>query len=137
MIIEISMPGDGKLKQIEIGRFPALDGWEIQAKFIDFAASHDKDYRRAYVLDVLSYCTVKPADIPLKTPQIVDNHLGGWENVQAVFEAALRHNGIDPEKHADKPHFWQAAGAEMATSFIAECTRVLGPALDFFSKAKE
>lgn len=139
MNIEITTP-QGEQKTIIIGEFPALEGWDIQAKFVEFAASHDKDFRRAYTLEVLSYSfveIVKGQNVPLKTSALIDNHLGGWQNIKRVFEETLLHNGIDPATHADQPMFWDKAGAEMATSFIAELTRVFGPALDAITTKSE
>jgi hypothetical protein len=143
MKIEVKKP-DGEKRIIEISQFPALDGWDIQARFIEFAASHDKDFRRAYTLEVLTYAAVDVANgrgngeyVPLKTSAMVNNHLGSWQNVELVFEAILTHNGIDPKTHADRPMFWEKAGAEMATSFISEVSRILGPAINFASNQKE
>lgn len=121
----------GQKRQIKIELFPALDGWEIQQRFIDFAASGDRDFRRAFTLEVLKYAKVVNGeqDIPLTTDALIDNHLQSWQNVQAVFEEVLMHNGIDPKTHADKPHYWADAGAEMAIAFIAEATKLMGPAL--------
>jgi len=130
MNFEITLP-DGTKRAVEISRFPALDGWDIQQRFIEFAASHDKTFRRAYTLEVLAYAVVinNGARIEMKTPQLIDNHLGSWQNVESVFEAILEHNGIDPKTHADRPVFWEKAGAEMATSFAVEITRIMGPAI--------
>jgi hypothetical protein len=138
MNIEITLP-DGKSNTVEIALIPALDGWDIQQRFVEFAASHDKDFRRAYTLEVLSYASVevsKGTFIGLKTSAVIDSHLASWRNVEAVFEAVLIHNGIDPKTHADRPVFWEKAGAEMATSFVSEVTRILGPAIEFASIAK-
>jgi hypothetical protein len=135
MNIEISMPG-GEVKTVSIGQIPALDGWDIQQRFIEFAASSDKELRRAYTLEVLAYAKVLIADreLPLATDALIDNHLGSWQNVQKVFEEVLLQNGIDPKTHADQPHYWAKAGNEMATAFIAEVSLLLGPA---FQKIQE
>lgn len=129
MNIEISMPS-GEIKTVSIGQIPALDGWDIQQRFIEFAASSDKELRRAYTLEVLGYAKVVIADreLPLATDALIDNHLGSWQNVQKVFEEVLLQNGIDPKTHADQPHYWAKAGNEMATAFIAEVSLLLGPA---------
>ncbi len=134
MNFEIKLP-DGGSRTIEVGLFPALDGWDIQQRFVEFAASHDKSFRRAYTLEVLSYATAvnNGARIELKTDSIISNHLGDWKNVERVFEAVLENNGIDPKTHADRPVFWEKAGAEMATAFIAEVSRVMGPAIKLMS----
>lgn len=138
MNLELTHP-DGEKRTIEIGLFPALDGWDIQQRFVEFAASHDKAFRRAYTLEVLAYATAinKGARMELKTAALITNHLGNWQNVERVFEAVLEHNGIDPKTHADRPVFWEKAGAEMATAFIAEVTRIMGPALGMAAKQGE
>jgi hypothetical protein len=123
--------GNGK-RDIEVRKFAAMDGWDIQAKFIEFATSSDRETRRAFTLEVLSYATVHHNDskLPLTTDALIDNHLGSWENVKKVFEEVLMANGIDPKTHADNPNYWQKAGAEMAVAFIAETTKLIGPALE-------
>lgn len=131
MNIEIKTP-KGEVKNIRINHMPALDGWDIQQRFVEFAASHDKDHRKAFTIEVLAYATViisSEVQLPLTTAALIDNHLCSWQNLQRVFEEVLLHNGIDPKTHADQPHYWSKAGAEMATSFIAEVTQLLGPAL--------
>lgn len=136
MNIEITLPS-GEVKSIVIGKFPALDGWDIQQRFIEFAASSDKDVRRAYTLEVLAYAQVVQSSdrtLPLTTNALIDNHLGSWQNVQRVFEEVLQQNGIDPKTHADQPHYWAKAGNEMATSFIAEVSQLLGPAFQMMKQ---
>lgn len=121
-------------RTINIGFFEAFEGWDIQHRFLNFAASQNKDERRAYVMEVLSHASVvipgaaEPAR--LQTAALVDNHLGSWQNIQTVFEAVLRKNGIDPETHANKTKFWSEAGAEMAVAFIAACHELIKPALE-------
>lgn len=122
---------DGNLKFVAVEFFSALDGWEIQLRFLEFAASTDKDFRRAFTMEVLSYAKVLSGETayPLSTDGLINNHLETWANVEAVFEGVLRYNGIEPKTHANKPHFWADAGAEMAIGFIAETTKLMGPAL--------
>lgn len=132
MNIELTTP-QGTIKVISIDKFPAMDGWDIQERFVQFAASHDKDFRREYTMEVLSYAKVVQADggnLPLSTDALIDNHLGSWQNVREVFEAVLQQNGIDPKTHADTPHYWAKAGGEMATAFIAATSELLGPAIN-------
>jgi len=74
-------------------------------------------------------------EIPLTTDALIDNHLQTWENIKAVFEEVLRLNGIDPKTHADKTHYWANAGAEMALAFIAEASKLMGPAMEAFDRA--
>lgn len=131
MNIEIQIPGQG-VREIAIEKFPAMDGWDIQERFIRFAASTDKEFRREYTLEVLSYAKVvmkDGGDLPLSTDALINNHLGSWENVRTVFEEILRQNGIDPKTHADTPHYWSEAGHQMAVAFIAAASELIGPAL--------
>jgi hypothetical protein len=136
MNIEITTP-KGEVKSIIINQFPALDGWDIQQRYVEFAASHDKELRKAYTLEVLGYAAVVMAadrSIPLTTSAMIDNHLCSWQNVQKVFEEVLWQNGIDPATHADNPTYWSKAGAEMATSFLAEVSQLMGPAFQLMNK---
>jgi hypothetical protein len=137
MIIEVVTP-TGQIKSISLEHFPPMDGWEIQNNFVRFAASTDKDFRRAYTMEILSYAKVmldNDKTLPLTTNALIDNHLCDWKNVQIVFEETLRYNGIEPTSHANKSAFWSEAGAEMAISFIAEASKLMGPALEMASKA--
>jgi hypothetical protein len=129
----------GQRRTIRIDKFKAMDGWDIQQKFMEFAASLDKQFRREYTLEVLRYAYVlyNNVEYPLTTEALIDNHLQSWQNVQIVFEAVLLENGIDPKTHADKPAFWSNAGAEMAISFIAEATKLFGPAMKAMEKAQQ
>lgn len=124
---------DGKKRVIVISKFSALDGWDIQSEFVRFAASSDKDFRRAFTVRVLGYAKIliETNEFPLVTDAMVDNHLQKWENVEAVFNAVLKENGIEAETHAMQTKFWSEAGAEIATSFIAEVTALIGPSLQF------
>lgn len=123
----------GRCTQVVVSHFPPLDGWDIQGRFRDFAASKDAAFKRAYTMEILSYATLQFDDgrtLPLSTGALIDNHLESWQNVMLVFEAVLKHNGIDPSTHADKPTYWEEAGALMAISFIAEATKLFGPAIE-------
>lgn len=124
---------DGKKRNVIVNKFSALDGWDIQSDFVKFAASSDKDFRRAFTLRVLSYAKVMidTNEFPLITDAMIDNHLQKWENVEAVFNAVLLENGIEADTHAMKTRFWSDAGAEIAISFMAEVSSLIGPALKF------
>lgn len=134
-MFEIKTPS-GETKFIRILKFAALDGWDIQAKFIEFAASTDREMRREFTMEVLSYAKVMSGEmeIPLSTSALIDNHLQTWPNIEAVFEEVLMVNGIDPKTHADKTHYWANAGAEMALAFIAEASKLMGPAMEAYER---
>lgn len=135
-MFSITLPS-GEQRSIKIDLFKALDGWEIQNKFVDFAASTDKNFRREFTMEVLAYASVINGDreLPLSTDALIDNHLQSWQNVQSVFEEVLMQNGINPKTHAEKPNYWSDAGAEMAVSFIAEAAKLLGPSMQTFEAA--
>ncbi len=126
-------------KQVQLLTFAALDGWEIQKKFIDFAASTDAAFRREFTLEILAYAKIMSGEveIPLTTGALIDNHLQSWQNVKAVFEAVLEHNGIDPKTHADRPEYWANVGSEIAIAFIAEAAKLMGPALYSLNEASK
>jgi hypothetical protein len=122
---------NGSKKYIQITLFSALEGWEFQRRFVEFAASTDADVRRQYTMDVLKFATVVVGsnEIPLSTSALIDNHLETWQNLKDVFEGVLAANGISPESHANQTHFWEKAGQEMAVAFIAEASKMIGPAM--------
>lgn len=121
---------------VRIEKFAALDGWDIQRRFIEFAESPDKDFRRAFTLEVLSYAVVIKGDqeIPLSTDALIDNHLEKWENVQALFEKILLANGIDPKSHASRPEYWERVGNQIGVAFVEYCVKTLSPAFDIAAK---
>lgn len=134
-MLEINV--NGQIKAIKTDLFAALDGWDMQRRFVEFAASTDPDVRRKYTMDVLAYAKVVAADgheIPLSTPALIDNHLGTWQNLQTVFDEVLARNGINPNEHANKSHFWAKAGEEMAIAFIAEASKLIGPAMEMMAE---
>ena len=128
--VDIKLP-DGSLKEVKIQLFPAMEGWILQNRFIDFAMSKDGAEKRQYVFDVLAYAKIASGnnDIPLATGALIDNHLQTWQNIETVFEAILMANGIDPKTHADKPDYWIEAGSMMALAFFSEASKLMGPAL--------
>lgn len=130
---------DGSTRMIKLNYFPALDGWEYQRGFVEFAVTTDPKVRQAYTMLILSYAEVVMEEqcLPLKTSALIENHLQTWENIKAVFEGVLLHNGIDPKTHAEQPNYWAKAGEEMAVSFIAAASKLIGPALQMVERNKE
>lgn len=128
---------DGKIKAVTLSQFKALDGYDIQLRALDFLASTDTAFRRSFVMEILGYAQVDSDGVwmPLSTSALIDNHLETWQNIERVFEAVLSHNGIDIHEHANKPHFWANAGAEIAVGFVAKVTDLLGPAVEMAAVA--
>ncbi|QVJ12641.1 hypothetical protein [Pseudomonas phage PSA09] len=131
-MLEINLP-DGRQTRVQIEAWSALDGWELQRRFVEFAVSMDSDFRRAFTMEILSYAKVMLGDddsgIQLTTAAVINNHLGSWKNVELVFNSVLQHNGIDPTTHADRPDYWEQAGSQMAIAFLAEASKLIGPAM--------
>lgn len=131
-MLEINLP-DGRQTRVQIEAWSALDGWELQRRFVEFAVSQDSDFRRSFTMEILSYAKVMLGDddseIPLTTAAVINNHLGNWKNVEFVFNSVLQHNGIDPTTHADRPEYWEQAGSQMAIAFLAEASKLIGPAM--------
>ena len=128
-VLDTLLSPSGEKLNIRLDKFAALDGWDLQRKFVEYAVSKDRDFRREYTLEVLSYATLLKDghEIPFSTDALIDNHLGSWQNIQTLFEAILLDNGIDPKTHADRPDYWSEAGAQMAIAFLAEATKLFGP----------
>lgn len=130
---------DGSQVLVKLLDIDALDCWEIQRGYVDFCMTDDPKFRREFTMAVLQYAVVvlDEIELPLKTDALVNNHLRTWNNLKEVFEGVLIKNGIDPETHAQKPNYWQNAGAEMAVSFIAEASKLMAPAIAMVSKKAE
>ena len=130
---------DGASKVILIERFKALDCWRIQSRFIDFATTGDQDFKKKFTLEVLGHAHVMidaTNKMRIATEAVVDNHLRSSENVEAVFEAVLSLNGIDPKTHAKKSNYWANAAEEMASSFVAEIFKAYGPQIQSYLGSK-
>lgn len=128
----------GPTRYVRINHFAPLDGWELQNKFIDFARSKDAEFRRAYTMQILGYATLVFDDgreMDLATSAVIDNHLETWQNIQLVFNEVLKANGVDPLTHAEDANYWSKAGSEMAIAFLAEASKLMGPAIDMAAQA--
>lgn len=141
-IIDIEFTGQDGTKQdrkIGINKMGAMEGWEIQRRFIEFAMSKDKTFRVAYTMEVLAHAEVIRGEtiLPITSPALIENHLGNWHNIQKVFNSVLVENGIDPNTHAEKEHYWAHAGGEMAAAFIEQTITLLGPLMKGREEQKE
>lgn len=121
---------DGSQVLVKVGLIDALDCWELQRGYTEFCITDDPKYRRAFTMNVLNYATVliEDTELPLKTDALINNHLRDWKTLQDVFHEVLIKNGINPETHAKQPNYWSKVGAEMAVSFVAEASKLIGPA---------
>lgn len=127
----------GAEKNIKIEKMGAMEGWEIQRRFIEFVLSKDPVFRTEYTMQVLSFAKVvvgSEQELPLSTGALIDNHLGNWENIKKVFDEVLISNGINPETHAEKEHYWAHAGGELAAAFVGSAIELIGPLMGAASK---
>lgn len=133
---KITLP-DGTKRNILINHFPALVGWEIQEDYIAYVRSDNKELRKEFTIRVLSFAEVvlEEVNLPLQTVAVIENHLVNWQNIKTIFEAVLRTNGIDPESHAEKSRYWDQVGQDLAVNFIAEASKLIGPALAFAAQS--
>lgn len=130
--MKITNKQTGRTAEIKINKMTAMEGWNIQRRFVEFAMSKDPAFRSEYTMEVLSFAKVEldvGQEIPLSTGALIDNHLGDWENLKEVFEAVLMENGINPDTHAEREGYWEQAGGEMAAAFIGESMRLIAPFL--------
>lgn len=130
---------DGSKTLVKIQDIPALDAWELQADYTEYCLTTDKISRRAFTMRVLSFASIvlEETELPLKTDAMINNHLRTWVGIKQVFEAVLFRNGINPATHAEKPHYWSNAGAEMAVAFVAEASKLIAPAFSMLEKKNQ
>ena len=134
---KVTLP-NGTVKTVLLKHFPALDGWDIQDRYIKYVRSDDAAYKRAFTIEVLSYSEIvlEEMNLPMITAEVIQNHLVTWQNIKQIFEAVLVHNGIDPESHAQKEQYWDHVGAQLAISFIAEASKLIGPAINLAAEVQ-
>lgn len=138
--MDIHLDGANGKIHVVVKSFPALVGWEMQHDFVTFIRSTDRDFRRQFTFAVLEYaCVIRNGiEQSLKTDALVNNNLERWENVQAVFNAVLEHNGIEPQTFAAQMESWaNEAGSKLAIAFIAAASDLMGPALENMQRSAE
>lgn len=137
--IEVNYSGKTEKKMIKANAFGAMEGWDLQRRFIDFRSSKDPDERKAFTAEVLGYASVLIGDqeLALSSTALIENHLVTWQNIKIVFEEVLRKNGIDPENHGDRPEYWAEAGGMLAFSFLTNCGNFIKPMIDRMGAEKE
>lgn len=113
---------------IDLRVFPALEGFELDRRYrMDYKLQADRHVRREFTMAVLAYASY--GEQALVTEEAVDDALETWKNVSAVFYSVLAFNGIDLELAEEKARWFEFAGAELATTFIATTTSLMGPFL--------
>jgi len=124
-------------KDVTLHVFPAFAGFDLNRRYrTDYRLEQsDQHKRRSYTLDVLSHAEVDGARLDSETA--VNAALETWKNVEAVFHAVLEYNEVDLELSEEKARWFEYAGAELATSFIAEAGALLAPLAQILDQNKE
>ncbi len=113
-------------RRITLCVFPAFEGFELNRRYrTDYRLNSDSRTRAAYALQVLSYAQYK--DVRLDSVETVNAICETWQNLETVFHAVLKFNGVDLELSEEKARWFDKAGQELAITFIAEATRLMVP----------
>jgi hypothetical protein len=125
---QISVTTSAGDRIVTLNVFPALEGFELDRRYrTDYKVQPDRHVRREYTLAVLSHAECNGAS--LATPDHINASLESWKNVEAVFQAVLNFNGVDLELEEEKARWFEYAGSELAATFIATTTQLMGPFL--------
>ncbi len=113
-------------RRITLCVFPAFEGFELNRRYrTDYRLNSDSRTRAAYALQVLSYAEYKGTR--LDSVEAVNTICESWQNLETVFHAVLKFNGVDLELSEEKARWFDKAGQELAITFIAEATRLMVP----------
>ncbi|KVU77513.1 hypothetical protein [Burkholderia ubonensis] len=123
-------------KEVTLHVFPALTGFDLDRRYrVDYVMERESRTKRlAYTLDVLAHAEV--AGARLDNEQAINAALESWKNVEAVFNAVLKHNEVDLELAEEKARWFEFAGAELAASFVAEAAQLLAPLAQIIDQQK-
>jgi len=125
---QINVPTTAGDRAITLGTFPALEGFELDRRYrTDYKMQADRHTRREYTLAVMAFASFEGK--PLDTVEAIDDVLEVWRNVELIFHSVLAYNGVDLELLEERARWFEFAGAELATTFIATTTSLMGPFL--------
>ncbi len=129
----ITVQTDKGKRTVTLHVFPALIGFELNRRYrVDYRLSSDTYTRRAYTLAVLAYAEFNGQR--LDTEKAVDSALESWRNVEKVFHAVLAHNEVDLQLEEEKARWFEFAGKELASTFIAEATQLISPLMELVAE---
>lgn len=116
--------------------FPALTGFELNRRYrVDYKLCGDRHTCAAYTLDVLAYAELKGRRLDSK--EAVNDALVTWPNLEKVFHAVLAFNEVDLELSEEKARWFEFAGKELATTFVAEAALLMAPMLKTMDQRAE
>jgi hypothetical protein len=116
---------------IKLDHFSALDGWELKRQYRDYLSSDDPKFRTAYTMTVLCYATIESNGDSIRLSNSIDinEQLECWQNVEKVFYAVLKHNGVQTDPAEIERLRWKVAGEDLAKAFLGAVSDLIGPAL--------
>ncbi|SAK95380.1 hypothetical protein AWB78_05334 [Caballeronia calidae] len=110
--------------EVIIRTFSALTGWELRSYAKEFY-SPDRDKFNAFTNAVLSHASI--GGVALDSAAIQNEQLEKWQNVQAVFDAVLEHNGIEMNVAFALSNEIHVLGIQMGRTFVTSVDRILDP----------
>lgn len=124
----ITVQTDKGERAVSLHVFPALTGFELNRRYrTDYRLSSDTHTRTAYALAVLAHAEFNGKR--LDSEKAVNDVLVEWKNVEKVFHAVLAYNDVDLELAEEKARWFEFAGKELATTFVAEAALMMVPLL--------
>lgn len=124
---------------VTLHQFSALDGWEIKHQYRAFLETTDQAFRMQFTVGVLSHASVRSfgEEMRLSGPQVINDQLESWQNVDAVFHAVLAYNGVRVDPAEVERRRWQVAGEDMAKAFLASVSDLMTPAMKLAAAGTE
>ncbi|MDR5751130.1 MULTISPECIES: hypothetical protein [unclassified Caballeronia] len=118
---------------VTIGAFSAMTGWSIEQHAKDYYSADDST-RQAFTNAVLSHASI--GDKPLDSDAARNELLERWQNVRAVFEGVLEHNGIDLNLHYVMRDDLAAMCANIGKSIVMYQDAVMTPLIESLKKGE-
>lgn len=120
-------------RKATLGKFSALDGYEIKQRFIAAHDSNDYAFRRALFVQAISHVDIDGQR--LQNEAAINAMCGDWKLATKLYEAVLAHNGITTDLvKREKQGEYEAIGADLGNGFVAEVVRIYGPLLELANK---
>ncbi|WP_250534366.1 hypothetical protein [Caballeronia sp. AZ10_KS36] len=117
--------------EVAISTFSAMTGWRIERSAKDYF-SDSIEKMMAFSDAVLAHAS--NGGTPLNSEAARNELLERWQNVSAVFEAVLEHNGIDLSLHHVMRDDLAAFSAKIAQGIIMYQDAVMKPLIEEMNK---
>ncbi|MCO8321487.1 hypothetical protein ABEG10_25250 [Burkholderia cenocepacia] len=125
----------GVERGVNFGMMPATVGYMLADEFEQkYLLSKDREERRAFLLEVVSYASVESEQgvfEPLSDVAAVDRLVGHWSNLESIFHACLLKNDIDYQRIEEvSMKAWERAGERFANEFYQASIKMALPMLE-------